>query len=92
MASANLQVVLVAESRRAAENRRKKRKILGNHEAELVPPNSEKADLGWSRLLCEHLLSFPIMKVALLALISGIEKVKGKLPPDVEVLRANLSY
>jgi len=29
--------------------------------------------------------------VALLALISRIEKVKGRLPPDVEVLRKNLS-
>jgi hypothetical protein len=29
--------------------------------------------------------------VALLALISRIEKVKGQLPPDVEVLRRNLS-
>jgi hypothetical protein len=28
---------------------------------------------------------------ALLALISRIEKLKGKLPPDVEVLRTNLS-
>lgn len=29
--------------------------------------------------------------VALLALIDRIERVKGRLPPDVEVLRKNLS-
>jgi hypothetical protein len=29
--------------------------------------------------------------VALLALIARIERVKGRLPPDVEVLRRNLS-
>jgi hypothetical protein len=29
--------------------------------------------------------------VALLALIDRIERVKGRLPPDVEVLRRNLS-
>lgn len=29
--------------------------------------------------------------VALLALIDRIERVKGKLPPDVEVLRGNLA-
>jgi len=29
--------------------------------------------------------------VALLALIGRVEKVKGRLPPDVEVLRRNLS-
>jgi hypothetical protein len=29
--------------------------------------------------------------VALLALIDRIERIKGKLPPDVEVLRRNLS-
>jgi len=30
-------------------------------------------------------------QVALLALIARVEKVKGRLPPDIEVLRRNLS-
>jgi hypothetical protein len=144
MASANLQVVLVAESRRAAANRRKKQKILGDHEVGLVPPNSEKGELELfgrksessamraPAVISDHELSeaegihtfdptdpnaaghqlwgnktqesaaqinadsriveIPLSSddhVALLALISRIEKVKGKLLPDVEVLRTN---
>ena len=48
-----------------------------------VQPDSDQKILELRLLSDDH--------VALLALIDRIERVKGQLPPDVEVLRRNLS-